>query len=162
MDGAKLTDNNGVVSDFKNVILIMTSNIGTKEANVMGFEKDTSAKTDKALKEFFSPEFRNRLSATIEFNQLSTQVLQKIVQTEVDKLNKLLLPKKVTVKISKKAREHIAQKSHNEAYGAREIARVIDNEIKMKLTDEILFGKLSKGGKVKVSLKENQLALSYE
>lgn len=162
MDGAKLTDNNGVVSDFKNVILIMTSNIGTKEANVMGFQKDTSMKTDKALAAFFSPEFRNRLSATIMFNTLSLDVLVGIVDTEVDKLNQLLKPKGVTVKLDKKAKVYLAKEGYDERYGARHIARVIDAKVKEALTDEILFGQLQKGGAVKVSYKDNNLHFEFE
>ncbi|SFV70623.1 ATP-dependent Clp protease ATP-binding subunit ClpA [hydrothermal vent metagenome] len=161
MDGAKLTDNNGVVSDFKNVILIMTSNIGTKEANVMGFEKDTSSKTDKALAAFFSPEFRNRLSGTIEFNSLSLEVLMAIVDGEMDKVNTLLAPKKVKVKLSKKAKEYLAKEGYDERYGARHIARVIDEKVKEALTDEILFGKLKKGGFVKVSFKNEKLVFDF-
>jgi len=161
MDGAKLTDNNGVVSDFKNVILIMTSNIGTKEANVMGFNKDNSMKTDKALKAFFSPEFRNRLSATIEFNTLNLDALIEIVDRELDKLNALLKPKKVKVKLSKKAKEYLANEGYDERYGARHIARVIDEKIKEALTDEILFGKLKKGGSVKVGFKNSKLQFDF-
>ncbi len=162
MDGAKLTDNNGVVSDFKNVILIMTSNIGTKEANVMGFNKDNSMKTDKALQAFFSPEFRNRLSGTIEFNALGMDVLVTIVDRELDKLNALLKPKKVTVKLNKKAKEYLANEGYDERYGARHIARVIDEKVKEALTDEILFGKLKKGGSVKVDYKNEKLVFSFE
>ena len=162
MDGAKLTDNNGVVSDFKNVILIMTSNIGTKEANVMGFQKDTSMKTDKALASFFSPEFRNRLSATIMFNTLSLDVLVGIVDTEIDKLNALLKPKGVTVKLDKKAKVYLAEEGYDERYGARHIARVIDAKVKEALTDEILFGKLQKGGLTKVSYKGGKLEFDFE
>ncbi|RRS30836.1 MAG: Clp protease ClpA [Epsilonproteobacteria bacterium (ex Lamellibrachia satsuma)] len=162
MDGAKLTDNNGVVSDFKNVILIMTSNIGTKEANVMGFNKDNSMKTDKALKAFFSPEFRNRLSAIIEFNTLDLDALITIVDRELDKLNLLLKPKKVKVKLSKKAKEYLANEGYDERYGARHISRVIDEKIKEALTDEILFGKLKKGGIVKVGLKSGKLQFDFE
>ncbi len=162
MDGAKLTDNNGVVSDFKNVILIMTSNIGTKEANVMGFNKDNSMKTDKALQAFFSPEFRNRLSATIEFNSLGLPALITIVDTEVKKLNLLLKPKSVKVKVSKKAKEYLAKAGYDERYGARHIARVIDEKVKEALTDEILFGKLQKGGEVKVSVKAEKLHFSFK
>jgi len=162
MDGAKLTDNNGVVSDFKNVILIMTSNIGTKEANVMGFNKDNSMKTDKALQAFFSPEFRNRLSATIEFNALGLDALITIVDKELDKLNLLLKSKKVKVKLSKKAKEYLANEGYDERYGARHIARVIDEKIKEALTDEILFGKLKKGGSVKVDYKNEKLNFSFE
>jgi len=161
MDGAKLTDNNGVVSDFKNVILIMTSNIGTKEANVMGFNKDNSMKTDKALKAFFTPEFRNRLSATIEFNTLSLDALSRIVDIELEKLNTLLKSKKVKVKLSKKAKVYLAKEGYDERYGARHIARVIDAQIKEALTDEILFGKLKKGGIVKVDYKKEKLTFDF-
>ncbi|CAA6818803.1 MAG: ATP-dependent Clp protease ATP-binding subunit ClpA [uncultured Sulfurovum sp.] len=162
MDGAKLTDNNGVVSDFKNVILIMTSNLGTKEANVMGFNKDNSMKTDKALTSFFTPEFRNRLSGTITFNALDLSTLVTIVDREVEKLNLLLAPKKVTVTVSKKAKEHLANEGYDERYGARHIGRVIDTYIKEALTDEILFGKLQKGGSVKVSYKREKLEFHFE
>ena len=161
MDGAKLTDNNGVVSDFKNVILIMTSNIGTKEANVMGFNKDNSMKTDKALAAFFSPEFRNRLSGTIEFNALNLDALVTIVDRELDKLNALLKSKKVKVKVGKKAKEYLANEGYDERYGARHIARVIDQKIKEALTDEILFGKLQKGGVAKVSFKNDKLMFAF-
>ena len=162
MDGAKLTDNNGVVSDFKNVIVIMTSNIGTKEANVMGFTKDVSMKTDKALADFFSPEFRNRLSATIYFNPLSLDVLTGIVDTEIDKLNRLLKAKKVTVKLDKKTKEYLAKEGYDERYGARHIARVIEEKIKETLTDEILFGALKNGGEAKVSYKKEKLNFLFE
>jgi ATP-dependent Clp protease ATP-binding subunit ClpA len=161
MDGAKLTDNNGVVTDFKNVILIMTSNIGTKEANVMGFNKDNSMKTDKALAAFFSPEFRNRLSGTIEFNALGLDALVTIVDRELDKLNALLASKKVKVKLGKKAKEYLANEGYDERYGARHIARVIDEKVKEALTDEILFGKLKKGGTAKVSLKNEKLLFEF-
>ena len=161
MDGAKLTDNNGVVSDFKNVVLIMTSNLGTKEANVMGFNKDTSAKTDKALKAYFSPEFRNRLTATIEFKPLSFETLISIVDTEIDKLNLLLKGKKVKIKLNKKAKEYLAKEGYDERYGARHIARVIDLKVKEALTDEMLFGKLKGGGSVKVGFKNEKLVFEF-
>ena len=161
MDGAKLTDNNGVVSDFKNVILIMTSNIGTKEANVMGFSKDNSMKTDKALKAFFAPEFMNRLSAVVEFNTLDLETLISIVDVELDKLNLLLKPKKIKVKVNKKAKEYLAREGYDERYGARHIARVIDEKIKEALTEEILFGKLKKGGTVKVAFKNDTLTFEF-
>ena len=161
MDGAKLTDNNGVVSDFKNVILIMTSNLGTKEANVMGFNKDNSVKTDKAINAFFAPEFRNRLSAIVEFNPLKLDALIEIVDREIAKLNQLLQTKKIKVKVTKKAKAYLAQEGYDERYGARHIARVIDEKIKEALTDEILFGKLKKGGSVKVGLKKDQLSFDF-
>jgi ATP-dependent Clp protease ATP-binding subunit ClpA len=162
MDGAKLTDNNGIVSDFKNVVLIMTSNIGTKEPNVMGFTKDNSMKTDKALAAFFSPEFRNRLSGTIAFKPLSLESLITITDLELDKLNEVLKAKKIKVKLTKRAKEYLANEGYDERYGARHIARVIDEKIKESLTDEILFGKLNKGGKVKVDYQNEELTFAYE
>jgi len=161
MDGAKLTDNNGVVSDFKNVILIMTSNIGTKEANVMGFAKDSGQKTERALKDFFTPEFRNRLSATIEFAPLSEAALVKIVDIEAARLNELLAPKNISVKLTKALKRHLARSGHDPRYGARHIARVIDEQIKEALTDEILFGRLKNGGKVKADLKDDTIIFIY-
>jgi len=157
MDGAKLTDNNGMVSDFKNVILIMTSNLGTKEANVMGFNKDNSSKTENALNDYFSPEFRNRLSSVVKFNHLSLEVVEQIVDTEIAKLNKQMESKKITIKLGKKARNYIAETGYSTSYGAREVARVIDREIKEALTDEILFGELKDGGTVKVNYKQEKL-----
>jgi len=162
MDGAKLTDNNGMVSDFKNVILIMTSNLGTKEASVMGFAKNDSVKTDNALKDFFSPEFRNRLSAIVEFNHLDLDVIVKIVDREIEKLNIQMATKKIVIKLSKKAGEYIAQEGYSDLYGAREIARVINDKIKEPLTDEILFGRLKNGGSVKVTYKKEKLDFVFD
>ncbi len=162
MDGAKLTDNNGVVSDFKNVILIMTSNLGTKEPNVMGFEKDSSVKTDKAIADFFSPEFRNRLTATIRFNSLDEEALLRIVDIELEKLNMQLAKQQITVKASKKAKQYLAKEGYDPRFGARHIARVIDEKLKAALTDEILFGKLKKGGKVKVGYKNEKLTFDFD
>jgi ATP-dependent Clp protease ATP-binding subunit ClpA len=161
MDGAKLTDNNGAVSDFKNVILIMTSNLGTKEANVMGFNKDTSSKTDNALKDFFTPEFRNRLSSVVRFNHLSLESIIKIVDIEIAKLNRQMATKGIVIKLNKKAKEYIAKEGYSEIYGAREVARVINLKVKEELTDEILFGKLTKGGIVKVNYKEEKLNFAF-
>jgi len=161
MDGAKLTDNNGVVSDFKNVILIMTSNIGTKEPNTMGFHNTTTSQSDKALKAFFSPEFRNRLSATIRFNSLSLEILVTIVDREIMKLNRLLAPKGVTVEVTPKAKAYLAQEGYDVQYGARDIARVIDEQINEALSDAILFGSLQEGGVVKVKYKNGALRFDY-
>jgi ATP-dependent Clp protease ATP-binding subunit ClpA len=135
----------------------MTSNLGTKEANVMGFNKNESSKTDNALKDFFSPEFRNRLSAVVEFNHLDLEVIEKIVETEIAKLNKQMASKKIKIKLGKKARTYIAKEGYSDVYGAREIARVINKKVKEALTDEILFGKLKNGGSVKVTYKEEKL-----
>jgi ATP-dependent Clp protease ATP-binding subunit ClpA len=161
MDGAKLTDNNGVVSDFKNVILIMTSNIGTKEAKVMGFEKDSTTQTDKAISSFFAPEFINRLNGIVHFNGLSLDILIKIVDTEIAKVNTLLKPKNIKIKLLKKAKDYVANKGYNPKFGARDISRVIDKEIKELLSDEILFGKLKDGGVVKVNIKDKKLSFEF-
>jgi len=109
MDGAKLTDNNGVVSDFKNVILIMTSNLGTKEANIMGFTKDDTIRSQNALKDFFSPEFRNRLSGIVEFNHLSLDIVIKIVDIEVKKLNEQMKGKGIYIEIDDSAKSLLAR-----------------------------------------------------
>jgi len=162
MDNAKLTDNNGVVSDFKNVILIMTSNLGTKEPGVMGFAKESGAVTDRAMKEFFSPEFRNRLSATVEFAPLGLRDLERIVKIQIQDLNAQLAGKKVKVKLSKEARRHLAELSRSEEFGAREIARIIDEKIKEPLTDAILFGALKKGGTVRVVVRDGRLDFEFE
>ena len=157
MDAAKLTDNNGVVSDFSHVVLVMTSNLGTKEANIMGFAKADSSKTYTALKGFFSPEFRNRLNKVVEFSPLSLKSLERIVALEITKLNHTLEPKNIKVVLDKKAIAYIAKESYDIKYGARHISRVIDEKIKEQLSDEILFGKLKNGGEVKVSFKNNNL-----
>jgi len=161
MDGAKLTDNNGIVSDFKHVVLIMTSNLGTKEANVMGFNKDESSKSHKAVKEFFSGEFRNRLTKVVEFKKLSQDNLLEIVKIELKKLNRLLVAKSVEIKLSQKALKEVANIAYK-GFGARDIARILDNKIKEKLTDEILFGSLRKGGKVSVGFSAGEFSFKFE
>ena len=161
MDGAKLTDNNGVVSDFKHVVLIMTSNLGTKEPNVMGFNKDNSLKSDKAVKEFFSSEFRNRLSAVIEFNELSEKELEAIVKIELAKLNEQLKPKNVTIVVTLSAIKEIAKLSSKE-FGARDITRIIDSKIKENLSDAMLFGELKDGGEVKVGFSGGEFKLEFQ
>jgi ATP-dependent Clp protease ATP-binding subunit ClpA len=160
MDNATLTDNNGIVSDFSHVILIMTSNLGTKEANVMGFTKDVSSKTDNALKNFFSPEFRNRLSAVVEFLPLDLESLIKIVALEIEKLNVTLASKNIKLSVTLRAKEHIAKKGYDPKYGARHIKRVIDELIKEKLSDEILFGGLKNGGNMKVGFEKESLTFT--
>ncbi len=161
MDGAKLTDNNGVVSDFKHVILIMTSNLGTKEANVMGFNKDDSTKNDRAIKDFFSSEFRNRLSGIVEFKKLDFNSLVEITKIEANRLNILLKPKNVVVTLSSSVLKEIASRAEKE-FGARDISRVIDKEIKEKLSSEILFGNLKNGGRVTVGYSNKEFTFKYK
>ena len=162
MDSAKLTDNNGVVSDFKNVILIMTSNIGTKEPNVMGFAKVNDNKTDRAMKDFFSPEFRNRLSAVIQFSPLDRDAIKKIASIEIDKLNRQMAKKDIKIEADDKALDYIASRCNSDEFGAREIGRIIDEEIKERLTDEILFGRLREGGTARVTTEDGEIVISVE
>ncbi len=161
MDGAKLTDNNGAVSDFKHVILIMTSNLGTKEANVMGFNKDESLKSDKAVKEFFSSEFRNRLSKIVHFNELGLSELEQIVKIEISKLNEQLKDKNVSVKLTPSAVKEVAKIAQS-GFGAREIARVIDEKIKEQLSDAMLFGELKGGGIAKAGFSGGEFKIEFE
>ncbi|MFA5233942.1 MAG: ATP-dependent Clp protease ATP-binding subunit ClpA [Sulfurimonas sp.] len=161
MDNATLTDNNGYKANFQNVILIMTSNIGATARNVMGFNKDSSLSKNEELKLFFTPEFRNRLSAIVEFNQLNIEVVKGIVNKFIDELNSDLKKKKITVTISPKAAEYIAENSYSIEMGARPIKRYIADNITNKLSDEILFGKLKNGGSVNVSFNR-KLILNFK
>jgi len=161
MDNATLTDNNGYKANFQNVILIMTSNIGATARNVMGFNKDSSLSKNEELKLFFTPEFRNRLSAVVEFNQLNIEIVKGIVNKFIDELNSDLKKKKITVTISPKAVEYIAENSYSLEMGARPIKRYIADNITNKLSDEILFGKLKNGGSVNLSYNR-KLILNFK
>jgi len=155
MDNATLTDNNGVKSDFQNVILIMTSNLGATADNVVGFAKDTLANEDKAIKRFFAPEFRNRLDATVKFLPLNEPIMIGIVDKLLGELEEQLKEKDVKIVATLEAKKCLAHKGFDDALGARVMARVISEEIKTPLTDEILFGKLSDGGEVFIDLDED-------
>ena len=162
MDSAKLTDNNGEVSDFKNVIIIMTSNIGTKEPNVMGFAKSNDNKTDRAMKDFFSAEFRNRLSAVVKFSPLDRESLIKIADIEIAKLSNQMKPKGIEIKATQKALEYIADSCNSDEFGARDMGRVIDEQIKERLTDEILFGRLRDGGVALIDIEDEQIKIDVK
>ena len=157
MDNATLTDNYGNIADFKHVILIMTSNVGATEANVMGFKKESVSKFDEALKQYFTPEFRNRLDAIVRFNPLSLDIVEGIVDKFIDELNRQLSSKKIKIKLTKEAKKYLAKKGYSEELGARPLRRVIDSKIKNRLTDEILFGKLKNGGEVNIELENDEL-----
>lgn len=161
MDSATLTDNNGYKADFQNVILIMTSNIGATARSVMGFNKDSSISKDEELKSFFTPEFRNRLDATVAFEQLSIETVKGIVNKFIDELNSDLKKKNITVSVSPKALEFIAKESYSNEMGARPVKRYIQDNITNKLSDEILFGKLKNGGSVSVGLNK-KLVLKFK
>ncbi len=161
MDSATLTDNNGFKANFQNVILIMTSNIGATARSVMGFNKDSSISKNEELKSFFTPEFRNRLDAIVEFKQLSMQTVREIVSKFIDELNKDLKKKKITVTITKEAIEYIADSAYSIEMGARPVKRYIQDNITNKLSDEILFGKLKNGGEVEVNF-DDELKLEFK
>ena len=161
MDSATLTDNNGYKADFQNVVLIMTSNIGATARNVMGFNKDESLAANEELKSFFTPEFRNRLDAIVNFEPLNIKVIESIVEKFIKELNNDLKEKKITVSLSKKAIKYIADESYSPAMGARPLKRYIQNNITNKLSDEILFGKLKNGGQVTVDAKK-ELELTFK
>jgi ATP-dependent Clp protease ATP-binding subunit ClpA len=154
MDNATLTDNNGFKANFKNVVIIMTSNIGANEASVMGFNANQSHTRDAALKSFFTPEFRNRLDAVVEFDPLSKEIVLSIVDKFVLELNRDLKRKKVTIELTKKAKGYIAEMGYDPQMGARPLGRVIQERIKDPLSDELLFGKLKHGGHVSVDYKK--------
>ncbi len=161
MDNATLTDNNGNVVDFKHVIIIMTSNVGATEANVMGFKNESVSKFDEALKQYFTPEFRNRLDAIIRFKPLSLDIVEGIVDKFIKELNDQLAGKHITISLTPRAKRYLAEKGYDEQMGARPLGRVIADEIKTPLTNEILFGRLAKGGKVKVDVKSGKLSFRY-
>ena len=155
MDNAELTDNSGNKADFQNVILIMTSNLGVSEANVMGFAKNEKLNESKAINKFFAPEFRNRLDAVVSFDSLTLDIVSKVAGKFIEDLEKQLENKKIKIEISKKAKDELAKLGYDKAMGARPLNRVISHKIKNPLTDEILFGKLKKGGIVKIDFKED-------
>ncbi len=168
MDYATLTDNTGRKADFRNVIIIMTSNVGARDmtSSKIGFNKekpkDIAHKGIKAAERYFSPEFRNRLDAIVPFNPLSFELMEKIVDKYIKELNDQLRGKKVRVILKPKAREWLAKKGYDPDFGARPLARVIQRELKDKLVDEILFGSLSKGGKVEVDVTSDNKELVFK
>ncbi len=160
MDHGSLTDNNGRKSDFRNVILVMTTNAGAEETSrsVMGFtHQDHSKDAGEAIKKMFTPEFRNRLDATIYFDALDQKIILNVVDKFLIELEAQLEAKKVQLSITDEARAWLAEKGFDPKMGARPMARVIQDEIKQILADELLFGKLKSGGNVKVDVKDNQL-----
>jgi len=166
MDHATLTDNTGKKADFRNVILMMTSNAGTREMSqqTIGFgdvKKDTASKGIKAIEKMFSPEFRNRLDEVINFNSLNLDIMRKVVDKFIKELNGQLTAKKITLSISDRVRTWLAKKGYDPQYGARPLARVIQTEIKDALSDEILFGRMQKGGEVGIDLKNDKLIFDY-
>ncbi|MCP4639634.1 MAG: ATP-dependent Clp protease ATP-binding subunit ClpA, partial [bacterium] len=166
MDHATLTDNNGKKADFRNVVLVMTSNAGAREmaAKAIGFGAggvDAKGKSLKALEKTFSPEFRNRLDAIVSFNGLPTVVIERVVDKFIQEFQGRLAARKVTLMLTPAARTWLASHGYDERYGARPLARLIQVEIKDRLSDELLFGCLEKGGNVLVDEDGDALTLSY-
>jgi ATP-dependent Clp protease ATP-binding subunit ClpA len=165
MDHATLTDNNGKKADFRNIILIMTTNAGAREmsSSPLGFAAQSNVgKGKEAIEKMFSPEFRNRLDAMVTFNTLSPEIIERVVEKFIMELDHQLNEKKVFLQLTPKARRWFAERGYDPAFGARPMARLIQNEIKRVLADEILFGKLQNGGKVEVDENEGKLTFSYD
>lgn len=164
MDHATLTDNNGRKSDFRQVILIMTTNSGAREsmAKTVGFGSlEFEDKSLKAIEKQFSPEFRNRLTSIVSFNSLGIKVAEQIVDKMMVELQKRLETKKVKVKLEESARKYLAEKGFDLKFGARPMRRLIENEIAQVLSQEILFGKLEEGGEVQISSLKDKLQFKY-
>jgi ATP-dependent Clp protease ATP-binding subunit ClpA len=164
MDHATLTDNNGKKADFRNIILIMTTNAGARELSgtPLGFgARSNAGKGKEAIEKMFSPEFRNRLDAMIVFNSLSMEIIERVVDKFIMELDHQLNEKKVFLQLSAKARRWLAERGYDPMFGARPMARLIQNEIKRVLADEILFGKLANGGKVDIDEEEGKLTFLY-
>ncbi|MEW6079378.1 MAG: ATP-dependent Clp protease ATP-binding subunit ClpA [Thermodesulfobacteriota bacterium] len=166
MDRAVLTDNNGKEADFRNVIVIMTSNVGSREisSQSIGFGSDVAdpgGKGKKAVENFFTPEFRNRLDGIIAFHSLTPEIMEKVVDKFIRQLSSQLETHKIQLSLSQAARQWLAREGHDPVYGARPLDRLIQTKIKDVLSDEILFGRLEKGGEVDVDLADGELTFSY-
>ena len=160
MDHGKLTDHNGKTVDFRNIILIMTTNAGASDMakEAIGFGREVrTGEDDDAIKRLFTPEFRNRLDATITFAGLTPEIVGRVVEKFVMQLEAQLADRNVTIELSSAAKEWLAERGYDRLYGARPLGRVIQEHIKKPLAEELLFGKLVKGGAVKVTLKDNKL-----
>jgi ATP-dependent Clp protease ATP-binding subunit ClpA len=164
MDHGKLTDHNGKTVDFRNVILIMTTNAGASDMakEAIGFGREGREGEDEdAIKRMFTPEFRNRLDAVIGFAGLTPEIVGRVVEKFVLQLEAQLADRNVTIELSSAAKEWLAERGYDRLYGARPLARVIQEHIKKALAEELLFGRLTKGGAVKVTLKEKKLDFEY-
>jgi len=165
MDYGKLTDHNGKNVDFRNVILIMTTNAGAADMAkpAMGFERETRIGEDEeAINRMFTPEFRNRLDAMIGFNTLSPKIMTRIVDKFVMELETQLADRNVVIELTDAAREWLAKEGYEPAFGARPLARVIQERVKKALAEELLFGKLAKGGVVRVDIEDRLPVFTYE
>ena len=164
MDHGKLTDHNGKSVDFRNVVLIMTTNAGAADMAKppVGFEREVRVGEDtEAVEKMFTPEFRNRLDAIIQFAALSPEIVSRVVDKFVMELELLLEDRKVMIDLTDGAREWLARKGYDKLYGARPLTRIIQEHIKKPLAEELLFGKLADGGVVVVKVEDGKIAFGY-
>jgi len=164
MDHGTLTDNNGRKADFRNLVLVMTTNAGATETSrrSIGFtEQDHSSDGMEALKRYFTPEFRNRLDAVVQFAALGAETIASVVDKFVFDLEQQLAEKKVALSMDADARTWLAEKGYDLQMGARPMTRIIQNHIKKPLANEILFGCLTNGGSVRVFVKDGDLDFEY-
>ncbi|MEB2788389.1 AAA family ATPase [Campylobacter upsaliensis] len=152
-DNAMLTDNSGLKVDFKNTIIVMTSNLGLKESNELGFLSKNEEKTNRAIKDFFAPEFINRIDKILHFNELNDEILEKIVQKELSELSKNL--KNISLNATKAAKVYLAKKAYQKEFGVRLLKRIIADEIGAKLSEKILRKELKEDAKIKIDLDQN-------
>ncbi|MDB5429250.1 MAG: clpA [Caulobacter sp.] len=165
MDHGVLTDANGKKVDFRNVVLIMTTNAGAADSqrNTIGFGRGKAdGESEEAIKRIFTPEFRNRLDAVVAFKPLTQEIIRMVVQKFVIQLEVQLADRNVTIETTDEAADWLAKNGFDELYGARPLARVIQEHIKKPLADDILFGRLQRGGHVKVVLKDGKIAFEFE
>jgi ATP-dependent Clp protease ATP-binding subunit ClpA len=165
MDHGTLTDNNGRKADFRNVVLVMTTNAGVHETTrkSIGFkQQDHSHDAMAEINQTFTPEFRNRLDNTIWFNHLDEQIIMQVVDKFIVELESQLDKKSVSLEITQGARDWLAQKGYDKTMGARPMARIIQDSLKKPLANEILFGQLINGGSVKVIVNNKELVFEYE
>ena len=164
MDHGSLTDNNGRKADFRHVVLVMTTNAGAEDVSrrSIGFtEQDHSSDGLEALKKYFTPEFRNRLDATVQFKSLSPETIAHVVDKFIFELEQQLEDKKVALIVDTNARRWLAEKGYDPMMGARPMARVIQNYIKKALANELLFGRLANGGSVKIGVEQDDLTFEF-
>lgn len=165
MDAGRLTDANGRLADFRNVILVMTSNAGAADVakgSIGIAEQNTSHTSMEALKKLFAPEFLNRLDAIVHFKHLDEEIILRVVQKFIEELREQLIKKHVDLKVSPEAAKWLMKKGYDKVYGARPLARTLDEHIKKALVDELLFGRLVNGGKVQVSLRDQALHFDFQ
>ncbi len=164
MDYGKLTDHNGKSVDFRNVILIMTTNAGAIDVSKkrIGFNSIRSSDdSSDAINKLFSPEFRNRIDSIIHFNHLSKKIVLSIVDKFIIEIEAQLEDKGVSLSIDKDAKEYLADEGYDEVYGARELGRVIQEKVKKPMAEELIFGKLAKGGHVEISLEDKKISFNF-